>query len=404
MNVGRIPRLQELSYLEIAAIAVAEKDSLDAIRKRLIRHMISLRDNYGGAGNIADLRGAHLDRTKYMSNTLEALRELMKLKFLTTVPLPSNARALAAYHSTPLTLTTEGTNWTALLARDPRAAYDLLLSALWRAHPQLPGYMRALSPFGIAIPLANWTDLREPRDRERYVDYLAHRVATGTTSELPGGHTSESEALDAIRAYLDARATARKRRLAFPTTQEFVSACEEAVVKFAFKKRGVQLDYISQEIIRRWTKELGIANFSYHVPGVQALCSWPTADIREDQDTILPIRRIGPEQDRLVVEALPDAYETSRSEQGLASLWVPIYSVRAAVCWKLRIADAIFDRALVAFLRDNKSFNVPYSLGIDQTHHGAPPPTELPLQVQTSRGTQNFHSLSLLRRHERSPS
>ncbi len=38
-------------------------------------------------------------------------------------------------------------------------------------------------------------------------------------------------------------------------------------MSFAFTQAGLTLGYISHEIIRRWTQVLGVANFSYHVPG-----------------------------------------------------------------------------------------------------------------------------------------
>ena len=57
----------------------------------------------------------------------------------------------------------------------------------------------------------------------------------------------------------------------YPRHRDFIGACEEALVSFAFRRAGLPLDYISHEILRRWTKDLGVANFSYHVPAAPAL-------------------------------------------------------------------------------------------------------------------------------------
>ena len=51
------------------------------------------------------------------------------------------------------------------------------------------------------------------------------------------------------------------------------------MVKLAFGRAGTPIDYISMEILRRWTRTLALVNFSYHAPGPQALRLWPTATV-----------------------------------------------------------------------------------------------------------------------------
>lgn len=81
-------------------------------------------------------------------------------------------------------------------------------------------------------------------------------------------------------AYLDDRYKAADKRQTgepYARNRDFVGACEEALVSFAFKQAGVKLDYISLEILRRRTRVLGVANFSYYVPGPPTLRLWATA-------------------------------------------------------------------------------------------------------------------------------
>ncbi len=407
MRGGWIPRLQELSYLEVAALAIADGAKFDEVRKRLFRHMMELRANHPGSGNFANPYTTRLDPSKFIYNAVAALKELMNLHYLENAPLPWRLLQVSKYETTHFTMTQGGEEWVTLIKKDLRSAYDQLLSALWLAHPQLSGYMRVLSPSGIIIPLASWGELEGPRTQKRYDDYidlLAKRVAQGTMDNSANWHASETDTRNAIVSYLNARDSGRKKRSSFKQLQVFLNGCEEAVVKFAFEVRGLSLDYISQQILRRWTGELGIANFSYHVPGVKALRSWPTADIKVEGGKVSANRRIGSELDNRVVEALGDAYQEVRTEQTFGSLWVPIYRVRASVCWKLRIPDAVFDRALEHFVRKETHFKVSYALNIDPAQHEQSPPTALPLQVQTSRGLQNFYSMSLSRRRERSTS
>ena len=94
----------------------------------------------------------------------------------------------------------------------------------------------------------------------------------------------------------------RGREEPFLKNRDVVGACEEALVKFAFARHGVVLDYVSQEILRRWTKDLGVANFSYYVPRFEALRFWPTAEVQDSDGEIAVTRRIwlrnGSEGDR----------------------------------------------------------------------------------------------------------
>ena len=74
-----IPRLQELSYLEVTILGIVDGASFEEIRQRLVNHMSTMRENSPATGNIAIFRLAKDDPKRYASNTSEALKELMKL-------------------------------------------------------------------------------------------------------------------------------------------------------------------------------------------------------------------------------------------------------------------------------------------------------------------------------------
>ena len=98
---------------------------------------------------------------------------------------------------------------------------------------------------------------------------------------------------------------------------------------------------------------------------------------------------------------LREAYDQVRKDDPSRSLWVPIYRVRAAACYRLLIPDAVFDRALIKLLRGDQEVDVPYGVNIDPAQYGNVPPTELPLRVETSRGVRNYYSMSLVPRREK---
>ena len=401
-----IPRLQELSFLEVVARGVTAGSTFEEIRRHLVAHMIELRRNQPGTGNTATFQLAQHDPKRYVRNATESLKELMRLGLVVPATLPSSARAALGYKNSTFDLTEAGLGWTRILEEDLRRAYDELLGMLWKTHPQFQGFLRAISvdSAGLVVPLAQWGQLPLPRTRERYTEFLTGRVASALEVGGLGWSATVSEVRNEITSYIEGirrSAHERNRPDPHPRNQDFVRGCEEALVRLAFRQAGLSLDYISQEILRRWTRVLGVASFSYHVPGPTALRIWPTATLDMKGDGICSRRRTGTEQVARVVATLRDAYDEVRKDNPSRSLWVPIYRVRAAACYRLLIPDTVFDRALIRLLRNDLDLEVAFGVNIDPAQYGNVPPTELPLQVETSRGVRNYYSMSLVPRREK---
>ena len=269
---ARIPRLQELSFLTVAMRGVAEGAGFEQIRRSLIDHMVRMRLNSDATGNTAPFRIAKDDPGRYVSNVSEALKELMHLGLVDKATVPSSARAARNYAATTFAPTSEGVAWAQLLQDDLRSAYDHLLHLLWNTHPQFAAFLKEINGQGLVIPLLPWGRVSEPVTRDRYLRLLPRWVSERLGAEPSGWTASESEIEESVGKYLADRyedARGRGRDEPYPKNRDFVGACEEALVKFAFTQRGVAIDYISHQIVRRWTKELGVANYSYHVPPVE---------------------------------------------------------------------------------------------------------------------------------------
>ena len=266
---ARIPRLQELSFLAVAMRGVADGVGFEQIRRNLIDHMIGMRLNSDATGNTAPFRTAKNDPGRYVSNVSEALKELMRLGLVEKAMVPSSARAARNYATTTFAPTSEGVVWAQLLQDDLKSAYDHLLHLLWNTHPQFAAFLKAINGQGLVIPILPWSRVPEPLTRDRYLRFLPRWVSESLGAEPSGWTASESEIGESVGQYLKDRyenARGRGRDEPYPKNRDFVSACEEALVKFAFAQRGIAIDYISHQIVRRWTKELGVANYSYHVP------------------------------------------------------------------------------------------------------------------------------------------
>jgi hypothetical protein len=402
---GGIPRLQELSFLEVAAIGIADRATFEGIRQRLIDHMINLRQSVSTTGNVATFRIAKDQPIRYVRNVSDALKELMRIGLVRRTNLPSSATAARIYRDVTFALTDSGLTWVTQVKTDPRAGYDALLQMLWKAHPQFGGYVRSISR-GLVIPIAQWGEISQLRTRERYIDFLVARVSNAVESGNTGWSASEALIREAIVRYTETileGARSRQRPDPFSRNQDFVHTCEEALVKLAFNRCGLEIDYISHEILRRWTRELGIASFSYHVPGLPALRLWPTASALPEGREIRVSRYGSAELRRQAIEFLGEAYERVRRTDPQKSMWVPIYRVRADVCYHLRISDAVFDRAVTDFLRGERHAGVRFRINFDPAQYGSLPPTESPLRIKDVRGIRTYYCMSLVPCHDEPP-
>ena len=297
---GGIPRLQELSYLEVAARAVDKGSSFDEIRRQMVVHMLAIGVASPGTGNTAAYRNAKENPTRYVSNVSEALKELMRLGLVQKATLPSSSASAHAHRSTTYGLTDEGSGWVKLLREDRHRGYDVLCNILLQHHPQFAGFLRTIGAFSdpagqsFMIPLKRWGDVPKPRDRDRYIRTLAVHISAELSTQDAGWKADHQEVVAWVNSYVRdilVRASSRQRRDPLQRNQDFANACEQAAVKLAFTKAGAPLDYISMEILRRWTRTLGLASFSYHAPGEYALRFWPTADLRQSGDGLQIDRR-----------------------------------------------------------------------------------------------------------------
>jgi hypothetical protein len=404
-----IPRLQELSFLGVAAIGAHNGNTFEEIRQALIDHMIGLREANTPSGNNALLQHAKYNPHRYLTNTTEALSELMRLGMIEKSPLPSTSNAASAYTKRSFKMTPIGEHWVEQFKSSQRhVAYDALLVKLWQHHPQFSGYLRLLARTMLVIPTAKWTEIStlvpSANERKVYLSFLAHRAAEEVKSGTTGWQATEEEILVGMKQYIDKRlesAELHKRPNPYPRNQDFVGACEEALVTFAFHRTGLPLDYISHEILRRWTKELGVANFSYHVPATPALRLWITADIDENEGSPQVRRRGKSNWGERILALLPEAYNDVRRKE-LSNSWVPIYRVRAAVCSKLGLNDSVFDATLRDFLADKSDPNPRFRLNLDSIEFGTTPPTEQPFKIRdANRRNLTYHVMTLIPSSER---
>ena len=403
-----IPRLQELAFLSDAMLAAEEGQTFDQIRLTLFDRMELRRSTGALTGNHAGARrrGVDDDEFGYLHNATEALAELMRIGYLERQPLPSSRSTLEAHRRRTFEVSAAGSAWASRLrASDLARAYDELFGKLWNQHPQVAAFLRKLQSGPFVVPSAQWSET--PIDeagtplaerRQAYVEFLAERCVRAMTVEDLGWSAMAEEVRSGITEYVTERtkwAETRGRPDPYPRGQDFVGGCEEALVKYAFSRAGIKMDYISLEIVRRWARDLGVASFSYHVPTRPALTMWATADLVERNAMVVAHRRTAPEYEVSVMELLPESFQHARRHD--RSDFVAIYLVRAWACHKLRVSERVFDRALTRMLDAPDDSGLGFRVHLDPAQYKPVPPTERPF----TRNGQHFYSMTLVATRDR---
>lgn len=405
MTVGGqgLPRLQELAYLETIAKAAEAGLAFEEIRLALVDHIWQVRQaTPGDPPDPAEYRAWRGDEKKYVRNVTDALKELMRLGFVEKAVLPSSRTSAYAHKDSTYPATSSGRQWVQILEDDRRAAYDDLLPRLIAAHPGFECFLTTVGAIGgqraaFVVPLLRWGELpAHQRSQQAYRGAIGHYVSGALASSDLGWNAGASEITDSVNAYLDgilARAQARGKD-PFPTVRTFTQTCEEALVKLAFSKAGCAIDYISVEIARRWSRWLGLASFTYHAPGHHALRFWNTARIELGGGAASVERRAGGQWRDLALDALHDHCQEARAA---GTTYVPVWEVRAAVCWKLRIVDDEFDRAVTDMIAGRRGDELAWRIHLDQVSVGSIPSSAAPFVLTTSAaGTRSYNVMTVV--------
>ncbi|MFF8960424.1 hypothetical protein [Streptomyces sp. NPDC014894] len=348
------------------------------------------------------------DEKAYFRSTVVALKELMRLDWVERHDLPSTPSSAPAHADVVLTMTPAGREWTRLVTREPLDGFNALAGVLIEAHPQFEAFLRLVgarpdsTADHLTIPLMRAEEASQRDHTDHLSSFVAHLVKKARTDDL-GWSASPEVIEEALRGYVsravcrDARrakaetepAAQEKRRKEANSRKRLVALCEEAAVRLAFTAAGYPLDYVSHELLRRWTRFLGLANFSYYVPGPSALRIWKTADVIGSGPATVFRRAVGDETRRAAMEILPVVW---RAVEQLAAqdMFLPVWRIRAAVCWERRISDGEFDAALTAAARGEIP-GLGFKVHLDGASGGRTPRSTKPLVLTTASGHRSYH-------------
>jgi hypothetical protein len=385
-----IPRVQDLSYIEVAVAQIRHGASFEAIRRALVTRAAEIEQESDFDGSFNERRWERLrtDSTKNIYNTVDALKELMRLGWVEREVLPSSPKSAYAHADTTFKLTITGEAWAMIAADDRRAAYTALISSLIQAHPQFEGYLRIVgarpdsTSSNFTIPLLRY-DGSVHRTHTAYLEAFIAYAQQAVQAGVLGWKATSSEIDSNVRAYvtrIEARARARGKEL---TRKQFTNACEESICRTAFAAAGSPTDYVTLEVLRQWTRFLGVANFSYYAPGPPALRLWATADVVGKTPAKIE-RRVGRQVRQEALQAIWPTWMSLRAD-GAGGMYLPIWKLRAAVCWRQRISDDEFDRGITEYLaREHGDLGI--DIHLDQASLRSTPASTRPLIIPTTSG------------------
>lgn len=403
MSVGGsgIPRLQDLAYIEVAIGQVANGATFEQVRRALVQRAadVARESDTDGSYSPHKWERAKADIKKHVHNTVDVLKELMRLGWVERHILPSGPNSAYAHADSTFRLTQAGEGWAQLVAVDRRAAYNALTGVLIATHPQFEGFLRLIGarPDSVAahltVPLLKFNAMEYRTNGAYLEDFVQFAADAALQGSL--GWIAEPEVISgSVRSYVrrfEERAEARQKVI---SRKQFAVTCEEAMTRVAFSAAGCKMDYISHELLRRWTRFLGLANFSYYAPGPPALRLWSTATVTGRGDSAVISRRVGKDVRRTALDGTWAVWRDQRAD-GAGGMYLPVWQLRAAVCWKQRISDDEFDRALREALAGEHQ-GLGLSIHLDQASLRVAPASTKPLVIPSASGLRRvFNVISI---------
>lgn len=393
-----IPRLQDLSYLEVAAGQLAAGATFEQVRRALVSRAAEIARDNDTDGSFDDRKWdlVRSDGTKYVHNTVDVLKELMRLGWLERHVLPSGPSSAYLHADATFELTDTGRAWAQGLGEDRRAAYNNLLGSLIEAHPQLEGFLRVVgarpdsTATHLTIPLLRWDGAAHPNEAS-YLDSLISTAATAAESGSVSWSADRATIDTGVREYVSRISARLEARQKTQTRKQFVNTCDEAITKVAFAAAGCNLDYISMELLRRWTRFMGVANFSYYAREPYALRLWATGTVTGRGPGVQIERHVGPDVRRSALDAVLQVWQ-DRGTSTSSSMYMPIWELRAAVCWQQRISDDEFDKAMAEALGGVHP-DLGYRVHLDQASVRATPASTRPLVLPTDSGLRRVFNV-----------
>jgi len=389
-----IPTIHNIVYLiDILKAMGRGKCSFEEIKRTVAdsRRRIELRERVGFSLSERSLGDKERDLSYMWNQSAKNLRELMQLGLVRARPLkyslPAGERAsVEAARQEQYELTEDGLRLVRLAENNLDAALDKVLDLMYKLHPRLRAFIAAMQKKEVLLfPEMTVEMVKEasiaPREYVKHVCKTAGELLKDTIDP----ESNIQEKVSHLEGYVLARLGASrigKGKLEGVVTK----SVNRGIKNLVLGELELDIDIPSFEVLTNWCRQFRICNFARGLPDMPGLTLYSTANV-EINETLIIKRRTKEMVLSSVVEEIPRFFYKFKKR---GSPWMSIYPVRAAVCFKSRIDDEVFDEIINDIV--NKRVEVDYKLALDTAIWTAPSRSTKPVLVN-GRGKVSIISI-----------
>ncbi len=377
-----IPRLNQIGYLLRGLIAIRSgRSTFEDIRRTILEFGRTVAEEERGiarSGYTISRRLRFVDAATYWTNARDVLKELMTLGLVRAAPVPSRRKYVERHRDTHYELTDEGNALAELITLEGNSAFrDSLFQSMYYAHPYIRAFLKKLLEEEIYIPIYRFHEGRRRGREIAFNDIIDDSILWLSQQEVGDAHMTTYS--DHLRQYVTSKISGKTE----VNNEIILRAVNEGVHQCFLRAYGFEFDNVTFGQLMKMCTQFWVTNYSYRVPSIDGLVVYSTAEI-EDRHGTLDIRR------HRFSEYVKDITDEIYSQfTAIGKSFAPIHALRAAVCYKLKINDEIFDSAITRIYQGIIQANYNLTLLTDLTE--SLPPSVSPLQIDG----KNFYSITL---------
>lgn len=393
-EIKTIPTIHSIVYLiDVLKTMGGGKCSFEEIRRTVVasRRRIELRERAGFSLGERYLSGKERELSYMWNQSAKNLRELMQLELVKERPLKyslpvGESASVEMARRERYELTEEGLR----LARAAESGLDItldkILGLMYKLHPRLRAFITAMQKNEVLLFPEMTAEMVkrvsiEPKEYVKSVCRMVGELLKNTIS-------SESNIQEKV-SYLEGYVLARLKssRIGKGKLEGVViKSTNRGIKNLLLGELELDIDIPSFEVLTNWCKQFRICNFARRLPDMLGLTLYSTANV-ETNETLI-IKRLTKEMVlSSVIEEIPRFFYRFKKR---GSPWMSIYPVRAAVCFRNRINDEVFDEIISDIV--NKRVDVDYKLALDTAIWAAPSRSTKPVLVN-GRGKVSIISI-----------
>lgn len=380
-EIKTIPTIHNITYLiDVLKAMGSGKCSFEAIRRTVAdsRRRIELRERVGFSLSEKRLGDREKELSYMWNQSAKNMRELMLLGLVRGQPLKytisTRERAsIEVDQRQRYELTEEGLRLASLAESDPYETFDEILNLMYMLHPRLRAFIAVIQKNEVLfLPEIKGEKTQEvAAEPNEYIKHTCRRAG----ELLKGAVGSEFKIQEGVM-YLEGYVLARLRSSRIGKGKlagVVVKSVNRGIKNLVLGELKLVMDIPSFEVLTNWCKQFRICNFTRGLPDMPGLTLYSTASV-EANGTLVIERRAKERVLSSIVEDIPTFFYKFKRK---GSPFTSIYPIRAAICFKYRINDEVFDEIVSDIV--SKRVDINFKLALETDIWAVPPRSTKPV-------------------------